>query len=344
MPRKIFEIDEILRPIARYVVDLGGSSAIALACCCKAFEEPVLSWYWEGQSLDKLSRVIPTEVLKRSGLNGPSHYTFTLFVSSRTSTFSISVYRDTPFDPNTMERDYLAGVVAALPTSLQELTLDVHHAGLGSDELKEEVLLMIRRCGQTLVYLKVDVELSTVTIQHIMRLPNLRTWEVYRSFLPAMLTPRSETTTYLPALRPLGLSATNVGSAFDGEDSASYPCAELPPLVALREIHVHLRRFQTPPRWLADSLTAITSAPGLSLIRFESSSLSDIALEGIEMWVLDNRWILIDRWLARLAEGRGQCPVLTVVLSVPTYGEPPRLGSFLSECKGAGVGIVVGPD
>ncbi|KAF9652134.1 hypothetical protein BDM02DRAFT_3183860 [Thelephora ganbajun] len=294
MPHKIFEIDEIFRPIAGHVVDLSGSSAIALACCCKAFEEPVLSSYWEEQSLDKLARVIPTGVLKRSGLNRSSYYVCTpegskvakessltcavlqtttrlptqeerdrllryafwikritcvitrrfeaffkilqlssptetpfpnlrgltlwiyppllrflpLFVSSRMSTFSISVYRDTPFDPKTVERDYLAAVVAALPTSLREFTLRIDHAGLGSGELKEEVLLMIRRCGQTLVYLKIDVELPAVTIQRVMRLPNLRTWEVHRSLLPATLTSCSEAT-YLPALRSLALSATN---------------------------------------------------------------------------------------------------------------------------------------
>jgi len=74
MPHKVFEIDEILKPIAGYVVGLGGSSAIALACCCKAFEEPVLSLYWEDQPLDKLARVLPKGVLNRLGLGGPPHY------------------------------------------------------------------------------------------------------------------------------------------------------------------------------------------------------------------------------------------------------------------------------
>lgn len=74
MSHKIFGIDEILRPIAGYVVDLDGSSAIALACCCKAFEEPVLSMYWEHRSLDKLASVLPIRVLKRSGLDVSPYY------------------------------------------------------------------------------------------------------------------------------------------------------------------------------------------------------------------------------------------------------------------------------
>jgi len=74
MPHKVFQIDEILKPIAGYVVGLSGSSAIALTCCCKAFEEPVLSLYWEDQPLDKLASVLPTGVLNRSSLGGPPYY------------------------------------------------------------------------------------------------------------------------------------------------------------------------------------------------------------------------------------------------------------------------------
>lgn len=74
MPHKVFEIDEIFRPIAGHVVDLGGSSAISLACCCKAFEEPVLSLYWEDQRLDKLASVLPDGILKRSGFEASPYY------------------------------------------------------------------------------------------------------------------------------------------------------------------------------------------------------------------------------------------------------------------------------
>ena len=75
MPHKVFEVDEILRPIAGYVVDNCGSSAIALACCSKAFEEPVLSLFWEDQPLpDKLAGVLPEGVLKRAGTDMYPHY------------------------------------------------------------------------------------------------------------------------------------------------------------------------------------------------------------------------------------------------------------------------------
>jgi len=108
-----------------------------------------------------------------------------------------------------MERDYLAAAAAALPTSLRELVLRVNNASLRSDELEKEVLHVVRRCGRTLTQLEIDMELPAVTIHQAMQLPNLRTWGVYRSLLPATLTPSSETTTYLPALRSLALSATN---------------------------------------------------------------------------------------------------------------------------------------
>jgi hypothetical protein len=293
MSHNVFRIDEILRPIAGYVVDLDGPSAIALACCCKAFEEPALSLYWEHQPLDRLAGVLPTGILRRSGLDISPHYVRTsrspksspvltygmlqtiirpptqnerirllryaswlrritgivtrrfeaffeilrfssptetpfpnlralswwiypsllrflpLFLSHQMTTFSVSVYPDTSFDPNTMERDYLASAAAALPTSLQELVLRVNNASLRSDELEKEIQHTIRRCGRTLTHLEIDMELPTVTTHQVMQLPNLRTWGVYRSLLPTTLTPSSETTTYLPALRSLVLTATN---------------------------------------------------------------------------------------------------------------------------------------
>lgn len=136
-----------------------------------------------------------------------------LFLPPLMTTFSVSVYPDASFDPKTTERDYLAAAVAALPTSLRELTLRVNHACLGSDELKKEVSHAVQRCGRTLTHLEVDVELSALAIHRVMQLPDLRTWKVYRSLLPATLTSLSETTysepTYLPALRLLALSATN---------------------------------------------------------------------------------------------------------------------------------------
>lgn len=132
-----------------------------------------------------------------------------LFSSPRMTTFSVSVYSDMSFDPNTMEWDYLAAAVAALPISLRELTLRVNRAGLGSDQLREEVLHTIQRCGQRLTHLEIDAELPTVTTHYAMQLPNLRTWAVRRSLLPTTLTQSSEATTYLPAIHSLALSATN---------------------------------------------------------------------------------------------------------------------------------------
>ena len=74
MPHEVFKIDEVLRLIAGHVVDLCGPGAIAFACCCKTFEEPVLSFYWEDRRLDKLASVLPEGVLKRSGLGVSPHY------------------------------------------------------------------------------------------------------------------------------------------------------------------------------------------------------------------------------------------------------------------------------
>ena len=128
-----------------------------------------------------------------------------LFLSPRMTTFSVSMYPDASFDPGTMERDYLAEAVAGLPTSLRELTLCVHPARLGSEELQGEILNTIQRCGQTLEHLEIDVELSGVTIHHVMRLPNLGTWSLSRSSFPT-IAGSSETTTYLPTLHSLALS------------------------------------------------------------------------------------------------------------------------------------------
>ena len=132
-----------------------------------------------------------------------------LFLSPRTTTFSVSVYPDASFDPNTMERDYLAETVAGLPSSLRELNLCVHPARLGSEGLKEEVLNTIQRCGRTLQHLEVDVELSGVTIHHVMRLPHLGTWSLSQSPLPPTLEGSSETTPYLPALHSFALSVAD---------------------------------------------------------------------------------------------------------------------------------------
>ena len=71
---KVFEIDEILRQIATYVVHIDGPSAVSLACCCKALEEPVLGLYWEDRSLDALASVLPTDVLGRPAFDRSPYY------------------------------------------------------------------------------------------------------------------------------------------------------------------------------------------------------------------------------------------------------------------------------
>lgn len=76
---KVFEIDEILRPITTHLIDIDGPSAVALACCCKTLQEPVLGLYWEDQPLDKLASVLPTDVLRRSGLEKSPYYVRTPF-------------------------------------------------------------------------------------------------------------------------------------------------------------------------------------------------------------------------------------------------------------------------
>lgn len=132
-----------------------------------------------------------------------------LFVSPRIAEFSVVLFQDASFDPKTMEWDYLAATVAALPPFLREFTLRVNHPDLKSGRLKAEVLSMAQRCGPTLTHLETDLEPSTVMVRHVMRLPNLRTWRAYGNLLPATFTPSPEAPTYLPALRSLAFAATN---------------------------------------------------------------------------------------------------------------------------------------
>lgn len=347
MSHKVFRIDEILRPIAGYVVDLDEPSAIALACCCKAFEEPVLSSYWEHQPLDRLASVLPPGILRRSGLDISPYYVRTtrsptnpsvltcgvlqaiirlptqeerdrllryafwikrivgvvtrrfeaffeilrfssptktlfpnlralslwiypsllrflpLFHSPRMITFSVSAYPDSSFDPSTMERDYLAAAAAALPTSLRELVLRVNNAGLRSDELAKEILHTIQRCGRMLTHLEIDMELPAVTIHRVMQLPNLHTLGVYRSLLPATLTPSSDTTTYLPALRSLVLTAT------DAYDWIVFLASSFPMVNGIRstltELHLSLSGRHAVDPTLLSQICAFTNLTRLDV-------------------------------------------------------------------------------
>jgi hypothetical protein len=57
-------VDEILRLIACELITAGGqASAVALACCCKGFENPVLDPLWKTQDqLDPLLRTLPEDI------------------------------------------------------------------------------------------------------------------------------------------------------------------------------------------------------------------------------------------------------------------------------------------
>jgi hypothetical protein len=60
-------IDEILRLIAcELAASTGRATTIALACCCKSFEDPVLDALWETQShLLPLLKSLPGDVWTR---------------------------------------------------------------------------------------------------------------------------------------------------------------------------------------------------------------------------------------------------------------------------------------
>lgn len=63
-------LDEIVRLIACELVALEGqATAVALACCCKSFEGPVLDVLWETQQfLDPLFKSLPGDIW-RDGYN-----------------------------------------------------------------------------------------------------------------------------------------------------------------------------------------------------------------------------------------------------------------------------------
>ena len=88
-------IDEILRPIAREVVASGWKeTAVALACCCKSFEDPVLDVLWETQDgLAPLLETLPQDVWEPGGYSVcfPAIDPFPIF----SSTF-LTVFQETP--------------------------------------------------------------------------------------------------------------------------------------------------------------------------------------------------------------------------------------------------------
>lgn len=59
-------VDEILRLIARELIESeSNATAVSLACCCRSFEDPVLDVLWEMQyRLTPLLKCLPQEVWK----------------------------------------------------------------------------------------------------------------------------------------------------------------------------------------------------------------------------------------------------------------------------------------
>jgi len=87
-------VDEIVRHIASELVASGGNeTAVALACCCKSFEDPALDALWETQEdLAPLLGTLPTDVWNREdfGVGVP-----TIFVLCSLN-HSFSVFQKTP--------------------------------------------------------------------------------------------------------------------------------------------------------------------------------------------------------------------------------------------------------
>ena len=67
MPHLIFQIDEILRPIAEYIGQVSRPAAVEFARSCRAFEEPALRPLWENTTLGNLMYVLPKDVLYFGG-------------------------------------------------------------------------------------------------------------------------------------------------------------------------------------------------------------------------------------------------------------------------------------
>lgn len=70
-----FGVDEILSLFAReLVMSEAKATAVALACCCKGFEEPVLDALWETQDrLTPLLKCIPQDVWEEEDGSFVSH-------------------------------------------------------------------------------------------------------------------------------------------------------------------------------------------------------------------------------------------------------------------------------
>ena len=73
-------VDEIVRLVAGELVASGGkATSVALACCCKSLEDPVLDALWGTQNkLLPLFRSLPGDVWDGGGftVSGPTTYVF----------------------------------------------------------------------------------------------------------------------------------------------------------------------------------------------------------------------------------------------------------------------------
>ena len=74
-------VDEILRLLAHALVVLEAkATAVALACCCKSFEEPALDVLWEAQNrLGPLLKCFPRDVWEEEDGNFVSPLTALIF-------------------------------------------------------------------------------------------------------------------------------------------------------------------------------------------------------------------------------------------------------------------------
>ena len=64
MSHRALEVDDIVREIAAWVVDIHPPTAVSLACCAKSFEEPTLSVLWKIQELPTLIKTLPSDSWK----------------------------------------------------------------------------------------------------------------------------------------------------------------------------------------------------------------------------------------------------------------------------------------
>jgi len=75
------DVDEILRLLACELVTSGAKTgAVALACCCKSFEDPVLDTLWKTQDrLTPLLNCFPQEIRKEGSTSFVSHSVVVIF-------------------------------------------------------------------------------------------------------------------------------------------------------------------------------------------------------------------------------------------------------------------------